>query len=106
MREFKPQLNAVKGNWLKISSKLESEEKWKNKMVIANGVSKADTNKSCSTVGMPGLVQSHGVDGMLSNGTLVNGDGVTIDKKEQIGCSKLEFKRLDVVSCYTVNYLE
>ncbi|CUS10315.1 unnamed protein product [Tuber aestivum] len=84
----------VNGSLLKNPSKLESGEQSKKKRVTVNGVAKADTNES-SAVEMPGLDLSQNVGGMLLDGTMVNGDGEAIDKKERIRCSKLEFKRLD-----------
>ncbi|KAG0129740.1 hypothetical protein HOY82DRAFT_487773 [Tuber indicum] len=89
--DSKPPLNGVNGN----SLKLESEEKRKKKRVIANGDDKTDTNEIPSVIEMPGPDQSQEVGGMLLDGTMVNCDSETMDKKERIRSSKLEFKRLD-----------
>ena len=82
----------VNGNPLKNSTKLESKERKKKKILTVNGISKTDTSESPAAVG---LDLSQKVGGMVLSGAIVNGDGESTDRKERIRSSKLDYKRLD-----------
>ncbi|PUU80698.1 hypothetical protein B9Z19DRAFT_1078786 [Tuber borchii] len=86
----KPQVN---GDSLKNSTKLESKERKKKKMLTVNGISKTDTSESPAAVGLD-LSQKVG-EMVLGGAIMVNGDGESTDRKERIRSSKLDYKRLD-----------
>jgi len=84
----KPKL-LVNGNSFKNSTKLEPKE-MKMKKLTVNGISKTDKSENPVSIGHD---LSQKVGGM--NGSMVNGDSETTDRKERIRSSRLDYKRLD-----------